>query len=233
MIASLLITIALLSIAYLPSPATGFAMMGMRRPSVFLSGRAKVMCPPTVANGPESTTCLRMLSGIPQGVDFTMEVVSRRDLQKRTQQAEEEKRIKEEAERIRNEPSALRVIEEDALNDLYECVKNCKESAADAWDFETCRFEIRNLTDENPDHNLRDSQLVRLREVLDRELPLRFPGVDFELKPMSSGFEVDLDWSLQDEEDEDDAEDEADEEDKEDEEDEEYDEEVDEEEEVV
>lgn len=202
MIASLLIVIGVLSVAFLSRPATGFAVIGVRRSGALLADRTiKVMPPPsTVVNdGPKRSVMLRMCSGITQAADSVVEVLSRRELRKIVREAEvriiEETRIKEEAERIRHE-SELRTVEQDALKDLDECMKECRAVATKyAWNYRNYTFEIRNLR-WCEDKRL-ESLVKRLREVLDRELPLRFPGVDFKLEPLCNncGFDVELDWS--------------------------------------
>lgn len=150
---------------------------------------------------------LRMCSDFQkEAVDSVAEVLSRRELRKIVREAEvriiEETRIKEEAERIRHE-TELHKVEQDARNDLDECMKECRAVATKyAWNYRNYTFEIRNLR--WCEDKLLESLIKRLREVLDRELPLRFPGVDFKLEPLynNCGFDVELDWSSRKDEDE-------------------------------
>lgn len=112
-------------------------------------------------------------------------VIGREALQELARQGEikvqEEKRIKEAAMRLEHD-IILRQVEHDTKEELERRVKECIAFAKDrGYMHNSAHFELKRPVQQEYVYNLRAKQFERMREVLTRELPLRLPGVDFEI----------------------------------------------------
>lgn len=204
MIARSFIVVALIMLS---SPSAGLEVIGIRRrSSEHLALTAELL-------DNEVHTCVTnpVIEDNPMTVvlaETSTVVISREGLQKRARNGQtrvvEEKRVREEAERLREKmfhEALLREVETYALTELDRCVKACLAQASKHGAMSFMYNLLLIIMRYDKEHNA--IQVVRLREVLERELPLRLQGVDFKLtehwdttyrEGYVRGFRIDLHW---------------------------------------
>lgn len=208
MIGTGLVIVGLLCTIFLSRPAAGFVLTGMRTPNALVSpcrGRAMNKgLQPTVAGRMNTIRVLTTeVASTAGNVASATMVFSREDLQRialvASAQNLEKERIKEEVEMREDENSVMRKLD--------ECVLQCRNAAADARMDHKHIFVLNASSPSFPFHAEREmfvkKRLEKLREVLSRELPLRLPGVEFEVHEYSDarlsenrGFQVTLFWQV-------------------------------------